>query len=65
MQVSFLAYSSKTEATYSSESSADFQRTARRYIPEDRTRHNLSCENLKSSYSCNIRHKTFDLYEYV
>jgi hypothetical protein len=25
------------EATYSSETSVDFQRTARRYIPEDRT----------------------------
>jgi hypothetical protein len=28
----------KTEATCSSETSVDFQRTKRRYIPEDRTR---------------------------
>jgi hypothetical protein len=26
----------------------DFQRTAQRYIPEDRTLHNRRCENLKS-----------------
>jgi hypothetical protein len=34
-----LAYSSnlKMEATCSSETSVDFQRTARRYIPEDKT----------------------------
>jgi hypothetical protein len=33
----FLAYSStlKMEATYSSETSVDFQRTTERYIPED------------------------------
>jgi hypothetical protein len=37
--VSYLAYSStlKMEATCSSETSEDFQRTTRRYIPEDRT----------------------------
>jgi hypothetical protein len=37
--VSCLAYSSnlRMEATCSSETSVDFQRTARRYIPEDRT----------------------------
>jgi hypothetical protein len=37
--VSCLAYSSilKMESTYSSETSVDFQRTTRRYVPEDRT----------------------------
>jgi hypothetical protein len=39
MPVSCLAYSStlKMKATWSSETSVDFQRTTRRYIPEDRT----------------------------
>jgi hypothetical protein len=39
--VSFLAYSStlKMEAKGSSEMSVDFQRTTRRYTPEDRTLH--------------------------
>jgi hypothetical protein len=39
--VSFLVYFSKMkmEATCSSETSVDFQRTTRRYIPEDRTLH--------------------------
>jgi hypothetical protein len=39
--VSCLAYSSslKMEGTYSSETSVDFQRAARRYIPEDGTLH--------------------------
>jgi uncharacterized membrane protein len=36
------------EAICSSEKSIDFQRTTRRYIPEDRTLHNHRCENLKS-----------------
>jgi hypothetical protein len=31
------------------ETSVDFQRTTRRYIPEDRTLHNQLCESLKSS----------------
>jgi hypothetical protein len=37
MLVSFLAYSStlKMEVTYFSKISVDFQRTTRRYIPED------------------------------
>jgi hypothetical protein len=35
------------EAICSSETYADFQRTTRRYIPEDRT-HNHSCGNLIS-----------------
>jgi hypothetical protein len=33
---------------FSSETSVGFQRTTRRYIPEDRTHHNHRCENLKS-----------------
>jgi hypothetical protein len=36
------------EAICSSETSVDSQQTARRYIPEDGTLHNLHCENLKS-----------------
>jgi hypothetical protein len=45
-----LAYSStlKMEATFSSETSVDFQPTTRRYIPEDRTFQCHRCENLKS-----------------
>jgi hypothetical protein len=35
------------EATYSSEMSADFQRTTRRYIPEDGTPHNRPSGNTK------------------
>jgi hypothetical protein len=50
MPVSCLAYSStlKMEATCSSGTSVDFQRTARRYIPEDRTLHGHRCESLES-----------------
>jgi hypothetical protein len=36
------------EAICSSETSADFQRTTKRYIPEDSTLYNHRCENLKS-----------------
>jgi hypothetical protein len=36
------------EAIYSSETSVETQRTTRRHIPEDDTRHNHRCENLKS-----------------
>jgi hypothetical protein len=36
------------EATFSIETPADFQRTTRHYIPEDRTLNDHSCENLKS-----------------
>jgi hypothetical protein len=36
------------EATCSSETSVDFQRTTRRYIPEDSPLHNHRFENLKS-----------------
>jgi hypothetical protein len=48
--VSYLAYSStlKMEAICSSEISVGFQRTTRRYLPEDGTLHNHRCENLKS-----------------
>jgi hypothetical protein len=44
------AYSStlKMDAICSSETSVDFQRTARRYIPDDSTFQDHSCENLKS-----------------
>jgi hypothetical protein len=50
MLVSCLVYSStmELEATRSSETSVDFRRTRRRYIPEDRTIHNHRCENLIS-----------------
>jgi hypothetical protein len=40
-------YTLKMEAKSSSETSVDFQRTTRRYIPEHRTLHNHRCENLK------------------
>jgi hypothetical protein len=36
------------ETIYSTETSVDFQRATRRYIPEDRTIRNHRCENLKS-----------------
>jgi hypothetical protein len=36
------------EVICSSETPVDFQRTIWGYIPEDRTLHNLRCENLKS-----------------
>jgi hypothetical protein len=36
------------EAIYFSETSVDFQRTARHHIPEDSTFHNQRFENLKS-----------------
>jgi hypothetical protein len=35
------------EATCTYETTVDFQRTTRPYIPEDRTLHNHRCENLK------------------
>jgi hypothetical protein len=37
-----------------SETSVDFQRTTRRYIPEDGTLHNHRCENLKSYNHGNV-----------
>jgi hypothetical protein len=36
------------EATCSFEASVDFQRTTRRYKPEDRNLHNHRCDNLNS-----------------
>jgi hypothetical protein len=56
--VSCLAYSPnlKMEATCSSETSVDFQRTTRHYIPEERT-HNHRCENLKSYIILKLPHK--------
>jgi hypothetical protein len=36
------------EATYSSEMSAEFQRTTLRYIPEDRTLYMHRCKKFKS-----------------
>jgi hypothetical protein len=52
-----LTYSSNLnmEATYSSETSADFQGSTRHNIPEDRTLHNHRCENLNS-------HKLFFIF---
>jgi hypothetical protein len=49
--VSSLAYSStlKMEATYSSEISVDFHRTARHYVPGDRTLHSHHYENFRSN----------------
>jgi hypothetical protein len=41
----------KMESTRSSETLVDFQRTTRRYIPEDGTFYNHRCENVKS-YKC-------------
>jgi hypothetical protein len=38
----------KMEAICSSETSVETKRTTRRHIPEDYTRHNHRCENLKS-----------------
>jgi hypothetical protein len=35
------------EATFSAETSAEFQLTTRRYLSEDRTLRNHRCENLK------------------
>jgi hypothetical protein len=36
----------KMRAIFSSDTSVDFQRTARHYVPEDRTVNNYRCENL-------------------
>jgi hypothetical protein len=41
-------YTLKMETICSSETSVDFERTTRRYIPDDSTLHNHRCENLKS-----------------
>jgi hypothetical protein len=62
--VSFLTYSStlKMEATCSFEMPVDFQRTTRRYIPEDITLHNHRCKNLTSYMLLHIKQK---LYIYI
>jgi hypothetical protein len=50
MLVSCVVYFSalNMEATCSSETSVDFQRTTRRYIAKNRSSHNYRCENIKS-----------------
>jgi hypothetical protein len=50
----FIFFTLKMEAIISSETYFDFQRTTRRYIPEDRTLHNHCCENLQSyiAFTC-------------
>jgi hypothetical protein len=50
------------EETCSSETSADFQLTTRRYISEDRTLHNHCCENLKSYIIKNCYLIYFSMY---
>jgi hypothetical protein len=50
-QAEFYPPTLKMEAICSSETSVDFQRITRRYIPEDSTFHNHRCENLKSYIS--------------
>jgi hypothetical protein len=59
------ARSRKMEATSSSETSIDFQRTARSYIPEDRTRHNQRCENLKSHIMISGWTPTYKYYKLI
>jgi carbohydrate-selective porin OprB len=55
MLVSSLAYSQtlNMEATCSFETPADFQRTTRRYTPQDVTLHNRRCENRESYMNYN------------
>jgi hypothetical protein len=57
MLASRLAYPSnlKKKATCSSETSVDFQRTTRRYIPEDSTPHSHRRDNLKSYEPTRVR----------
>jgi hypothetical protein len=49
------------EAICSSETSVDVQRTTQRYIPEDSTRYNHRCENLKSYYYMTYLSENFAL----
>jgi hypothetical protein len=53
MLISCLAQSStlKMKMRCSSKTSVDFHRTTCRYSPEDETRHNHRCENLRA---CNL-----------
>jgi hypothetical protein len=55
--LSCMAYSpiQKMEATCSSETSVNLQRSTRRYIPEDRTLHNHRCDTLKSCKTVIVR----------
>jgi hypothetical protein len=48
----------KVELACSSETSAEFQRTTRSYIAEDRNLHSYRCENLKSNHVHMCRQKT-------
>jgi hypothetical protein len=52
-EISCLAYFStlRVKAKYTSEESVEFQRIIRYFIPNDRTLHNHSCENLISYFS--------------
>jgi hypothetical protein len=60
MLISCLAYSStqNMEAIYSSETSVDFHRISRRYIPEDGTLHSNPCENFSSLNNLYSIHKS-------
>jgi hypothetical protein len=66
-QVSCSAYSiMKLEAIYSSETSIDFERTTRRYIPEDMTLHNHRCENLQPSIKdTNSERSKYGIFVYL
>jgi hypothetical protein len=57
MYISSLVYylTPKMEATCSSKTSANFQQTTRRCIPEDRILHSHRCENLKLYTENNLR----------
>jgi hypothetical protein len=45
-----------------SETSVDFQRTTRRYIPEDSTLHNHCCENLKTYNLIIVHYRAIGLF---
>jgi hypothetical protein len=63
MLVPCVAYSStrNMEGASSSEISIDFQRTTRRYIPEDRALQNHRCKNLRSYKMCNLAYNFYCL----
>jgi hypothetical protein len=50
----------KKEATCSSETSVDFQRTSRRYIPENRTLHNHAVRT-SNSFSPVVSYSSFKI----
>jgi hypothetical protein len=58
-RVPLSAYSStiKTKQTYSSETSVDFQRTAKSYIPDDTLLRNRPYENLSCCLRYYFRHR--------